>query len=539
MALGAVIRMGLESAAQRIRDLTSIPYFVYNAELDGLYRTSVTSELGDLIKFYDIYDKGASFTTEGSNEDYIPSQLHYKKVRTLIDKEARFLFAKKPDFWVDVDIDKDMSETQKEQLKQQQSVLQNYVDSVLKENHIASKLLKAAKDCFIGRRVALFVNFNEKGVKISFSCSLEFIFETDPEDSDVLTKIVTFYSTVDTTDRAQQCIYKKKYYMHEDGYCHIVEEMYDGLGNVVETITPDTQTEFTYIPAFVIINDGLSGDLQGVSEVEQLADGESAYSRMANADIDAERKGMNPVTWTLDMNPQTTQNLSRAAGAHWDLASDDQSSAENRSGSVGVLTTPMEYSGALTTTLDRLNNSMYEQLDMPNISPEALKGVVSSGKTLKAIYWGLIVRCEEKMLTWRPILEAMVDTVIQGAKLYPEFCKRYNNDEALPDIPYTIRVDNQYPLPEDESEEKQIDLAEVQAQTMSKKAYMQKWRNLTDDEAMEELKQIALERQLLEDSFMPSPTTQPGDSENTGGEEEQEADQTPQDGENDPTPEGV
>ena len=248
---------------------------------------------------------------------------------------------------------------------------------------------------------------------------------------------------------------------------------------------------------------------------------------------------MNPVTWTLDMNPRTTQNLSRAAGAHWDLASDDQSSAENRSGSVGVLTTPMEYSGALTTTLDRLNNSMYEQLDMPNISPEALKGVVSSGKTLKAIYWGLIVRCEEKMLTWRPILEAMVDTIIQGAKLYPEFCKRYNNDEALPDTPYTIRVDNQYPLPEDESEEKQIDLAEVQAQTMSKKAYMQKWRNLTDDEAMEELKQIALERQLLEDSFMPSPTTQPGDSENTGGEEEQEANQTPQDGENDPTPEGV
>ena len=78
-------------------------------------------------------------------------------------------------------------------------------------------------------------------------------------------------------------------------------------------------------------------------------------------------------------------------------------------------------------------------------------------------------------------------------------------DEALPTVDYTIRVDNQYPLPEDEQEEKQTDLAEVNAQTMSKKAYMKKWRNLTDDEADEELRQIAKERELLEDSFVEPP----------------------------------
>ena len=37
---------------------------------------------------------------------------------------------------------------------------------------------------------------------------------------------------------------------------------------------------------------------------------------------------------------------------------------------------------------------------------------------------------------------------------------------------------------------------------MSRKAYMKKWRNLTDEEADVEIKQIALERQILEDSFM-------------------------------------
>ena len=71
----------------------------------------------------------------------------------------------------------------------------------------------------------------------------------------------------------------------------------------------------------------------------------------------------------------------------------------------------------------------------------------------------------------------------------------------IPDVDFEVRVDNQYPLPEDEQEEKNIDLAEVQAQTMSKKAYMKKWRNLTDEEADAELEQIAKERELLEDAF--------------------------------------
>ena len=45
-----------------------------------------------------------------------------------------------------------------------------------------------------------------------------------------------------------------------------------------------------------------------------------------------------------------------------------------------------------------------------------------------------------------------------------------------------------------------MDLAEVESKTMSRKAYMKKWRGLTDDEVQEELEQIALERQIIEDS---------------------------------------
>lgn len=537
MSLASVIRIDSNKAAA-IRNLLNIPQFIYKDELEGIYGSNVLAETQELIKYYEIYERGTDFTAEGANGDYIPSDLRYQKIRSLIDKEARFLFAKTPDFWVDVEITKDMSKAQKDQLKQQQTVLQNLVDEVIKENKLSAKLIKAAKDCFIGKRVALFINFNEKGIKLSFSPSLEFIFETDPEDVDVLTKLVTFYTTVDTDERTQQRVYKKKYYMAEDGLCHIIEEVYDGSGTLVETLTPDTATRFSYIPAFVIINDGLSGDMQGVSEVDLLDNFEKSYSKLANADQDAERKGMNPVRFAIDMNPKTTQGLSTAAGAFWDLASDDQGAAD-RTGTVGVLTTPMEYTGALTTTLNRIESNMYNLIDMPNVSPEALQGVVSSGKTLKAIYWGLIVRCDEKMLAWRPVLEAMVKTIIEGTKLYPEFCNRYLNNEQMPDIDYTVRVDNQYPLPEDTTEEKTTDLAEVTAQTMSKKAYMIKWRNLTDDEADDELRQIALERQILEDTFMPD-TQNPNGGNNNNNQNPDGAEQTQSRSEDeDQTPEGV
>ena len=293
------------------------------------------------------------------------------------------------------------------------------------------------------------------------------------------------------------------------------------MGNVVETIYPETATKFSFIPAWVIVNEALTGDLLGNSEIELLQDYESWYNRMNGADLDAERKGMNPIRWTRDMSPESTKGLSISAGAYWDLST-DQNAADGVTGEVGVLDSPMSYSAALDTTLKRVENGMYEQVAVPNVSPDAMKGVVSSGKTLKAIYWDLIVRCDEKMLEWRPALQFMAECIIEGARMYPGVLSTYI-DEPLPDQPYDIRVDNQYSLPEDEQEEKQIDLAEVNAQTMSKRSYMKKWRNLTDEEADEELRQIAIERPMLESSYF-NPVGEPPNN----PEQNQQEEQTPE-----------
>ena len=259
----------------------------------------------------------------------------------------------------------------------------------------------------------------------------------------------------------------------------------------------------------------------GTSEVDNIQDYESWYSRLASADMDAERKGMNPIRFTIDASPESTQGLSIAAGAFWDLSS-DQNQAADKSAQVGVLDTPMSYSAALGTTLNRIGNIMHEQSAVPNVSPEALQGIVTSGKTLKAIYWDLIVRCDEKMLAWRPALEFLAECIIEGVRLYPKAGEKYLNGETLPEAPYTIRVDNQYSLPEDEVEEKQIDIAEVSAQTMSRKSYMKKWRGLTDDEADEELKQIAAERAILEDSYSVPAEQETGNDEDAENNQDKE-----------------
>ena len=477
--------------------MLGLPSSLVTQELEGLYGARVLQDMGEIIRYYEIYDKGASFIPDSNNKDYKPADLRYKTIRGLIDKEARFLFSKSPDVWIDVPYG-DTKESRIE-AKMASTVYQTLVDNVFEENRVKSKLFKAAKDCFIGKRIAVFLNFNPvTGIQLSFIPSLEFVYDVEPSDTDKLSKIVVFYGMNDEKAQSDQRIYKKKYWM-ENGFCHYSEAIYDGLGRPIEVVAEDEKTRLTFIPAWVIVNDGLTGDLIGVSEVQLLEDYEAWYSRLASADIDSERTGMSPIRYTIDASTGSTSDLSVSPGAFWDIAS-DQNSGTDRSAQVGVLETNMSYSAALSSTLDRVKAAMYEQTAVPNVSPEAMKGVVTSGKTLQAIYWDLIVRCDEKMLVWRPVLIEVVKAIIEGCRLYPEVFRLYL-DDTLPDIEYSVRVENQYPIPEDEAEEKASDMVEVSNQVMSRKSYLKKWRNLTEDEADEELKQIALEKSLFEESY--------------------------------------
>lgn len=455
----------------------------------------VIDEIAQICKYYKIYKKGKNFNVEGTNGDYIPARLKYKMSASLINKEARFLFAEQPDIKIEPKGDTGVVN---DDAKVALTSMNDLLETVLTKNKFEDILIKAARDCFIGKRVAGLVNFNEEdGVIISFVPSMQFLYETKLGNQNVLTKFVCFIVAKNAKQNVNKRVFKKKFVLEDDGYVYVEEALYNGSGELVEVVTEYQPTKLTFIPAFVIINDGLTGEALGESEVELLMDYEMWYSKLSNADSDAERKSMNPTKYVVDMDNNSTKNLSTAAGALWDLGSDQNLETPNTM--VGLLEPKMSYSEALKISLERIKTSGYEQVDIPNITNETMSGTITSGKALKAIYWPLIVRCKEKMKVWGPALQQMADIIIQGSIIYPNCIKRYTDDVIVP-VAYEVSVEQNTPLPEDEIEQKTTNLAEVEAAVMSKKTYMKRWYGLTDDEVNDELKQIALERQILDDS---------------------------------------
>lgn len=483
-----------EEDIEYIRVYNKIPYSLIREEAETGAQ-DLLDEISEICRYYKIYKKGKSFIVEGTNGDYVPARLKYKMSASLINKEARFLFAEQPDIKIEQkgDTAKSTPET-----KEALTIMNDLLDTILSKNKFEDILIKAARDCFIGKRVGCLVNFNEEdGVTITFLPSTQFIYENKVGNPNVLSKFVSFTVVKESTVLTEKRIFKKKYTLEDDGKVYIEETMYDGGGYIVNEVTTKQPIKLDFIPAVVIINDGLSGELLGESEVELLMDYEMWYSKLSNADSDAERKSMNPTKFVVDMENNSTKNLSTAAGAFWDLGSDQN--LENARTQVGLLEPQMHYSEALKTSLERIKTSGYEQVDIPNITNETMSGTITSGKALKAIYWPLIVRCKEKMKVWGPALKSMVDIIISGAMAYPNCIRKYTDDIIVP-IAYEVSVEQNTPLPEDEIEEKTTNLAEVEASVMSKKSYMKRWYNLTDDEVNDELMQIAYERQILDDS---------------------------------------
>ena len=499
MSETVVMEKQKNEAISVVTSYNNVPYFIIEDDLQELGQQDYVNEVAEINKYYQAYENGMDFMTEGTNGEYIPSDVKFKKAASILNKEARFLFSNPPTFNINVDdMDGDVADDN--------TKLQNYLDAVLIQNNFNGQIIKAVKDCFIGKRCAIILNFNsdKEEVSLMFLNSLEFIYKTASDNPTRLEKFICFHNTTSTTDKSKQVWFKKSFTLVDDTV-YVDEHYYDGLGNVL-TDYPSLdyfRTDLNEIPATVIINDGLIGDTKGRSELENLLAAEGIYSKLANEDIDIERKGMNPVAYTVDASQNSTSNLTRSPGSYWDLQTDyDQASDSPHQAKAGLLEPSMNHSGALKTTLDRLENEMYSQVDVPNVNSEKLMGVITSGKTISALYWGLVVRCDEKMLTWAPSLTFIAKMIIEGGKLYPECIKKYTDDK-LPDIEYEILVENNYPLPEDVAEEKSMDISEVDNKLMSRKAYLKKWRNLSDKQAEEEILQIKAEQDLLDDGYVP------------------------------------
>ena len=452
-------------------------------ELTGLYGNEVIEEMNKIINLYDTYEGGGQ-KWELDTTDYTPTVKKTNYIKKLIKEESRFLFGKPPIFTVQNGDEVDNEAATK---------VTEYINNVLDKNLFKDKLIKGARDCFIGKRVAIKLHADTitKTIRVMFIPSLEFVYEPFDDRVDELQKIIFFYQMNDSRIKEEQRIWKQKYEMI-DGNCILNEAIYDGNGTLIETLFVDENLGLSGIPAYVIINDGLSGDLKGESDVTELIDNAIAYNRLTSEDIDSLIKGMNRIIYGVDVDSDASAKFKLKAGSFWDVETSPLAS-DTKQAALGTIGTDFGYDARIENTLNRIKSDMHEVLNVPMINNSDLQGMLTSGKTMKALYWQLITRCEEKWNAWQPALKWLVEAMLELTEVF--------NIEKLPNVEnMQILVENQYPLQEDEDNEITLDMQKVNAQVMSRKSFMQKW-GMNPDLADEELKQIQYEKQLLEDSY--------------------------------------
>lgn len=434
-------------------------------ELGGMYGAAVRRDMDEIIRLYSIYDGEGQEWESPDGLDYKPSRQVTNLIKKLIKKEARFMFSRTPEFVVE-----------NAQHPDEANQLQQYIKKVLDKAGFGAKLTRAGRDCFIGKRVAVKLWQGEDGVDVLFRPSLEFVYQPAEDEAEDLRKIIFFYSLNDEEEPKNQRIWKQKFEL-EDGVCYLTEAVYDGNAHLVEQRAEHEDTGLSFIPAYVILNDGLTGDLQGESDVAELMANQSHYNHLKSDDADTLKFNMFPMTVVKNASGECLDKLRIAPNAVVDLQADEALDA----GSAGIekLESGFSYTQAFENSINRAKNDMYDLLDVPNISLEQLRGLMQSGKSMKALYWDLLSKSEERWQAWDAALRWLCDKIL---------CLGRAAGEDLPDVEYTLRIEHLYPILEDEETEREMDLKEVAAGVRSRKNYMEKWNITADGDA--ELKQM-------------------------------------------------
>ncbi|MBC8590619.1 phage portal protein [Wansuia hejianensis] len=462
------------------------------AELQGLYGDQL-SKVNQILEWYKIYDGDQEWRTN-AGLDYIPTKKITNLIKKLINTRARFMFGKEPFFDVrPVQMDDKGSTTHQDLAQEKEDLLHQ----ILKDNKFHSKLLKAKKDCSIGGKVAIKLwGHKDVGLKIIFSPAMEFFPQFNLDDVDQLEKVVFLYALNNESDPEKQRI-KKQVWEMQGNKCILNESTHDGRGNIVSIEYQDYDTGLDFIPVIIITNGGLTGEIEGVSDVAQLWQNQDAYNKLTSDDIDALKFQMFGQDVVTDASEDSLKNIKVAPGAMIDLQTDITQSNEGRQAKMERLESGFSYKDKFEDTVNRIKNDMYDTLDVPNVSLEQLKGLMQSGKSMKALYWGLMAACDEDWIEWGDALQQMVDYIFKMVDIYNLYGAR-----TIAKYETTLEIERVYPIAEDEIEQKRIDMEEVLAEVRSRKSYMNKWGEYEDIDS--ELEQIQLEKQMLQDSYTKS-----------------------------------
>lgn len=440
---------------------------VLKGELEGLL-SSELSRVSRINRYYDIY-QGKQGWSVNSDLAYRPAQKITNWTRKLINKKARFMFGIEPYF--------NFQSVEGGASEDEATVKERLLKDILDSNKWHAKLLKARKDCSIGGKIAirLWADKNE-GLRLFFSPAQEFIDIYDLDDTDSLKRVVFFYSLNDDMDKSKQRI-KKQVWFLEDGKCYVDERTFDGYGKVLSVEFDNYFNGLDFIPVVVIRNGGLTGELSGESDVDILWSNQDAYNRLSSDDLDALKFQMFGQDVFTDVSEASLDNLVIAPGAMIDLRTDPSTPLE-RCANVSRLESSFSYSSKYEQSLNEIKNAMYELLDVPNTSLSELKGMMASGKSMKAAFWDLMAVCDEDWTEWEPALKSLVEYIFRIVAFYNLY-----DSKSIAEYNTILTIERQYPIQEDSIEDRKMDLEEVISQVRSKYSYIKKWSEIDDTDS--------------------------------------------------------
>lgn len=462
---------------------------ILKSELKGIHGDHL-ARISRINRNYEIYE-GEQLWETNANLDYEPTKKVTNLIKKLIDTRARFMFGIEPYFDVRP-IKKDAKG--KRDFQDQAQLKEDLLKQILTENKFHSKLLKARKDCSIGGRIAIKLwAKKDMGVKLIFSPAQEFFPQYNLDDVDQLEKIIFLYSMNNEKEAKDQRV-KKQVWEIVNNKCILNESTHDGKGKLISIEYEDYDTSLDFIPVVIIQNGGLTGDTEGSSDIKGLWDNQDNYNKLTSDDIDSlkfQMFGQNVIT---DAAESSLENIQISPGALIDLQTDRTQLNGGKQAKMNRLESGFSYGDKFQDTVDRIKGDMYDTLDVPNVNLEQLKGVMQSGKSMKALYWGLKNAADEDWTEWGPALEQMVNYIFKMIDIYNVYGKR-----KIAQYETTLKIERYYPIQEDTDEQKTIDMQEVITEVRSRESYMDKWSEVEDIET--ELEKIVAEKAMLQDSF--------------------------------------
>ena len=452
-------------------------------ELGIDYGNRLWNDLHQIIQYYGFYSGDGQDWPVAHNLDYKPNKTIVNHTRRLINKVAGFMFSRPPEITL-TPIGGDENNGNAEKV----AALETHIRQLLEENQWRKRLINAGRDCFIGKRVALKVGVVDGKVMLRFRPALEFFHDMTLDDEEMLARVIFAYVCNEAKSIRDQRIWIQDWRMDE-GRCIMSEGVYDGYGHLVEDRHRDEDTGLDALPVHVIINDGTTSDVIGASDVAQIMDLQEDYNRRVSDDQDALKFHMFPQTIFTDASEDSMAAVKISPGALIDLQTDP--AKPDAQAKATKLEAGFNYDQRFENSVDRLLKDMYDLESCPQVTEDYLKSAGISGKAMRALYWDLQCRCEERWAEWDVALQWLVRQIVTQEKAFGV------NDWS--DCRYTITINHQYPIADDEDDERKLDMQEVAQQVRSRRSYMEKHMPLVNPDT--ELEQMTREKQALEESF--------------------------------------